>query len=258
MRWLLLADVHANLAALEAVLADGSSDAHGVLVGGDLIGYGPDPEACVARLRALDAIAVAGNHERMLTGAVPWRCGAAARRALAWTATALGPAEQAWLAALPIWQRIGPSLLLCHGSPADPDRYVDRPDRVAAALAEMAAVAPGASLLACGHTHRACWATATELHPIQRWPLTVFLPEDEPVLINPGAVGQSRDRHLFARYAILDSEGRWVEFRAVPYDVRSTVRRMRAAGLRSPLRARSLLRRVLAEARSREGRCASV
>lgn len=246
MRLGLLSDVHANLEALEAVLS--WLDRRGVdqvLCPGDLVGYGPSPGACVAQVLARpDVLAVAGNHDLIVRGELTTaRCSASARAALAWTARQPGLAP---LAALPRTARAG-EVALAHGSWTDPERYVRSLDDVRDALAEV-----DARVLVVGHTHVPLVATADRVL-LQARAGRVALPRDAQVLVNPGAVGQTRFGPPRARAAVLDLDRGEVELGAVRYDLRATRRRLRAAGLpadsvhvREPAKAwvkRALLRR---------------
>ena len=118
MRYAVLADVHANLEALEAALAAASAEgAERVICAGDIVGYHADPEACVERLRAASAVCVAGNHDRVAAGlAGPEGFGPAARRAALWTRARLSPASRAFLASLPLARVVDGRFLVVHGA----------------------------------------------------------------------------------------------------------------------------------------------
>ncbi len=153
MRYLVLSDVHANLEALEAVLEAERSWTQ-VLVLGDLVGYGADPNAVVDRIRALPIAAmVRGNHDKVATGLAPVDSfNPVARHAIGWTTRVLTPENHAWLAALPE----GPTPLdehveICHGAPHDEDFYVF--DELDAQRASAGLTRP---VCLFGHTHVAC------------------------------------------------------------------------------------------------------
>ena len=119
MRIAVLSDIHANLPALDAVLDDaGAVDAVWHL--GDVVGYGPDPDGVVDRLRAVGAIGVRGNHDAAAVGGpeIDW-FNPDARRAMEWTRAAISPATLAWLSALPE-RRTEEAASLVHGSPREP------------------------------------------------------------------------------------------------------------------------------------------
>ena len=119
MRILVVSDVHANIRALDAVLgAAGRVDATWHL--GDVVGYGPDPDAVVARLRDIGAVGVRGNHDAAALGGDEIELfNTDARRAMEWTKSVIGPETRAWLGTLP-QRRTEGDFTLVHGSPRDP------------------------------------------------------------------------------------------------------------------------------------------
>ncbi|HVZ22304.1 MAG TPA: metallophosphoesterase family protein, partial [Vicinamibacterales bacterium] len=126
MRYLVLSDIHANLEALEATLG-GAAPHDAVLVLGDLVGYGADPNAVVARVRALQpAACIRGNHDKVAVGIDRVEgFNHLARQAIEWTASALEPGHREWLAALPEGPTVVDGLVeICHGAPFDEDVYI--------------------------------------------------------------------------------------------------------------------------------------
>src|SRR5882762_9399849 len=125
MRYLVLTDIHANLEALDACLADAAARGYDeTLVLGDLVGYGADPNAVVARVLDLQPSAIVrGNHDKVACGIEqPEGFNAAARMAALWTQDMLTPAHRDWLAALPVGPCVVNGLVqICHGSPFDED-----------------------------------------------------------------------------------------------------------------------------------------
>src|SRR5215203_6878393 len=126
MRYLILSDIHANLGALEAVLAMGVV-ADATLVLGDVVGYGADPNAVIERVRDLPAATfIRGNHDKVGAGIESVRSfNHLARQAIEWTSAVLTPEHRQWLADLPQ----GPFVVddtteICHGSPFDEDVYI--------------------------------------------------------------------------------------------------------------------------------------
>jgi diadenosine tetraphosphatase ApaH/serine/threonine PP2A family protein phosphatase len=250
-RWALLADVHGNLEALEAVLAH-LADWPGarLISAGDLVGYGADPEACIERVRARDAVCVAGNHEAMVLGQLGFdRCVHAGIRAALWTRAALSGSSRAWLAGLPRTRAASGELMVCHGCLDDPEFYVSTPAHAEAALERLAREHPGIRVLVCGHTHRPMLHVAGEPRPV-RVGVTLPLPREGRCLVNPGAVGQSRDGRPLARYVRYDDERGAVTFFELAYDDQRTCEKLRRAGLvprvafRPPRGARRQLERL--------------
>ena len=201
----LLSDIHGNLVALEAVLAD-LPPVKTLWVMGDTVGYGPDPADCLALLRERGARIVAGNHDRAVaTGLGLELFNPVAREAVVLHRRWLGAADRDALAALPL-TFVADRYLVCHGSPRDPLwEYVSDPLTARRAMADAAAPS------CCnGHTHV---------------PAVFYLAGG--VMINPGSVGQPRDGDPRAAYALLDPQSAEVAFRRVGYDVAKTQRRMR-------------------------------
>src|ERR1051325_9736690 len=137
MRYLVLTDIHANLEALETCLASAATAGYDrLLVLGDLVGYGPNPNEVVARIQDLEPLAmIRGNHDKVACGLEqPDGFNAVARRAAIWTFDVLTPTPRSWLPSLPKGAVLVDDLIeICHGSPFDEDAYVfDQLDSVRA------------------------------------------------------------------------------------------------------------------------------
>lgn len=212
MRYGLLADVHANLAALEATLdALRQEEPDRFICAGDIVGYGPQPNECIEVLRDLGAVCVAGNHELIALGQLPdegihpW-----ATETLRWTRKELSDDNRSWLEQLPIRTDTPDGITVAHGSLDDTRTYVRSEELAAEQLAKLT----DTSVLVLGHTH-----SQFEVR------------HDAGLLVNPGAVGQTREPRIRAASATLDLESRAVRFLAVPYDSRATDRALAANGL---------------------------
>lgn len=234
MRLAVLSDVHANREALLAVqekLDELKPDCLCYL--GDAVGYNPDPQFCLDRLTAAAAVVVRGNHDKAVSSLdnLDW-FNDVARAALLWTRQQLDPAALQRLAS---WPR-GPvvhegRLLLCHGSPMDEDLYVTRPADGQRCLRYLRERHPGIDLCFFGHTH------VPVLIPEGGRPLAlgdgvrVSLEPGRAYLINPGSVGQPRDRVPEASFGLLDDgEMAYTHFR-VPFAIEAVQEKIRAAGL---------------------------
>jgi len=144
----------------------------------------------------------------------------------------LSAEARAFITALPRWRTVAPDVVVCHGDLRDAGRYVSDAAAAAEALAQLAVLSDDAKLLVCGHTHHAALYGAS-------WGFERIGENEDrrlprgPVLLNPGAVGQARERAArpSARYAIVDLARRAVRFRAVAYLHGVTLRKMRRAGL---------------------------
>ena len=233
MKLALVSDIHGNLEALDAVLAELDRTVPGarLVCGGDIVGYGPDPEACIARLRDRGAVCVIGNHEEMVLGRRDFsHCVHAGIVAAVWTRTALSSAAREYLERLPPWVEAAPGVIVCHGNLESSETYVSTPERAEAAMTQLRARHPGARVLVCGHTHHQA------VHQEDGGFQLVTAPREQelrwPCLVNPGSVGQARDSTKpMARYAVLDIEGRRISFHELTYDPASTLRKLRQAGL---------------------------
>jgi len=232
MRIVVVSDIHSNLVALDAVLgAAGSVDAVWHL--GDVVGYGPDPNGVVARLKEIGAVGVRGNHDAAAAGGneIDW-FNPDARRAMEWTRDAIEPATLAWLAALPE-RRTEAGFELVHGSPRQPIwEYIVSE---ASARANLDRLTGTAALH--GHTHvPVAWRDVDgEVELIRGRDGETFRLDDHRVLLNPGSVGQPRDGIPTASYLILEPEAGRATWHRAAYDIPAVQDRMRAAGLPSSL-----------------------
>ncbi len=237
MRIAVLSDIHANLVALDAVLTD-AGEVDGLWHLGDVVGYGPEPDAVVDRLRDAGAIGVRGNHDAAACGGpeIEW-FNPEARRAMEWTRRAIAPTTIEWLAALPE-RRTERACDLVHGSHREPLwEYVTSQS---IARANLAVLAPGTSIGLHGHTHVPVAFVEEDggLAVVRGRPGTVLELAGRRALVNPGSVGQPRDGDADASYLIWEPEGQRVTWHRVPYDVAGVQRAVRDAGLPSSLAAR--------------------
>ena len=228
MRIAVLSDIHSNLVALDAVLAAaGKVDAVWHL--GDVVGYGPEPDAVVARLTEIGAGGVRGNHDAAAAGGseIDW-FNPDAKAAMEWTRETISATTRDWLAALPL-RRMETSFTLVHGSPRDPIwEYV-----TSAALARAGLSAISTEHGLHGHTHVPIAFTMVDGRMRTLAPRAgnmVALGEGR-MLLNPGSVGQPRDHDPRASYMVLDVGAGTATWGRVAYDFDAVGASMRAAGL---------------------------
>ena len=245
MKYLVISDIHANLEALTAVLgAAGAPDR--VLVLGDLVGYGADPNPVIDRIRALPATTIIrGNHDKVGAGLEDVEgFNYLARHAIAWTASALTSDNKAWLAALPMGPvQVEPLLEICHGAPFDEDCYIF--DDLDATRALRTSRAP---LCLFGHTHvpaafRLAQDELAMIGPPRGPRFRIALERDVKYLVNCGAVGQPRDGDPQAAFGLVDTADRTLTVVRVPYDVSAAQAKIIAAGLPEVLAQRLALGR---------------
>lgn len=230
MRILVISDIHANLTALEAVLADaGDFDAAWCL--GDLVGYGPDPNECVQRIRGLpDLICLVGNHDAAALGQIDLASfNPEARMAVKWTQDVLTPTNMDYLRNLPERQESG-EVTLVHGSPRQPVWEYLLDTRTATKNFEYF----DTHYCFVGHSHLPVIYHLTEDHPMAK--LSVPEPQSQiemqpRAILNPGSVGQPRDHNPKAAYAIFDSAALTWNYRRAEYDIASIQERMKEQGL---------------------------
>lgn len=230
MRILVISDIHANFTALEAVIKDaGNFDQVWCL--GDVVGYGPEPNECINRLREFDHICLAGNHDLAVVGKVAlWDFTQDAREVIFWTRHWLTSINLDWLQSLPdTILEVGYDITLVHGSPRDPVWEYITEENVAKSNLDLI------NTLIClnGHTHlpiiyRKPW---DDWRVLEEWPRInspIHMTLDR-MIINPGSVGQPRDEDPRAAYAIIDIETMTFTHRRVQYDVSYVQKLMKQA-----------------------------
>ena len=237
MRFLIISDIHGNIDALEAVLARAPSESYdSLLVLGDLVGYGGNPNEVVDRIFDLKPdVMIRGNHDKVATG-IEGADGfnRVAAEAARWTQKALTPKNRERVAALPAGpQNADRDIEVCHGTPFDEDAYVFDEDAAVSAL-------ESASRQICffGHTHvpiayvqKGTSLSALHLQPGGSEKIVVNIVKKNRYLINPGSVGQPRDTDPRASYATFDTKKQRVEVRRVPYRIDLAQQRINEVGL---------------------------
>ncbi|HEX78364.1 MAG TPA: metallophosphoesterase family protein [Dehalococcoidia bacterium] len=233
MRYAILADIHANLAAFQAVLDDikakGGADQIWCL--GDVVGYGPDPHQCLELLQSYDHLCVAGNHDWAAVGKIdPVDFNPDAAAAARWTARQLTAEDIAYLENLPLTLSTD-DFTLAHGSPRDPIwEYL-----LSSAAAKDSFRHFQSQYCLVGHSHV---PLLFMLNAERDTCLAFGLPADIPLelggrrlILNPGGVGQPRDGDPRAAYALYHADSRALYHYRIPYDIKTTQRKMLDLGL---------------------------
>ncbi len=226
MKILVISDIHANYTAFDTVLQHCAGEWDFVWCLGDVVGYGPDPNECVERLKTLPQLCLAGNHDWAALNRLDVRTfNPDARRAVEWTQDTLTTENTRFLEALPVTFVIG-EYTLVHASPREPIwEYILEP--MIAALNFPHFETPYCLV---GHTHQPVIYTlgaddgeAASAMPHYDQPRAL---NGSRQIINPGSIGQPRDQNPAAAYGILDMTEGIFEHRRVDYDIKSVQRRM--------------------------------
>jgi len=228
MRYAILADIHSNLEAFKAVLehAESKSGFDQIWCLGDIVGYGPDPCACIELLRKHDSICVAGNHDwATIDKADISEFNLAAAEACLWTYKQLSSDDVDYLLELPqvIMQK---DFTLVHGSPGKPLwEYV-----LSTGVAKQNFDHFDTKYCLVGHSHvplvYAYDDEADDCHSVELSDGYSFKIAEQRLIINPGGVGQPRDGNPKASYMIYDSDAGTVNLHRVDYDYSKTQAKM--------------------------------
>jgi len=229
MRVLVISDIHANFVALEAVL-NHAPQYEAVWCLGDLVGYGPNPNECVERVRNLPNLkCLVGNHDKAVLDEIDINAfNGDARTAVSWTQSVSAHATLDYLRALPETDAYG-EYFLTHGSPRQPvweyilDRYTAK-ENFPYFTSRYCLVGHTHTPIIYREAHGDCYEEAPNYRQVRAL-------ANDRLIINPGSVGQPRDNNPDAAYAVLDTDANLWEYRRVPYDIAETQKRMRAANL---------------------------
>lgn len=232
-----ISDIHGNLEALQAVLADLPEEVETTYCLGDVIGYGASPEECCELVREREMPLITGNHDLAVVDLgtdLNWFNPVAAAAVL-WTREHLSEESAHFLRTRPRTVQSGDTLFV-HGSVRDPDEYIMSSDVAQDNLDVLRSEYPGVRVCFFGHTHVKAVAPPPEDKVSVESP-TLDLGGGGPYLINPGSVGQPRDGDTFASYVLVEpnkdneTSGPLVTYRPVEYDVQKAQARIREAGL---------------------------
>jgi predicted phosphodiesterase len=232
MRYALLADIHANMEAFTAVLADierrGGVDEFWCL--GDIVGYGPDPSDCIQLLRQQPHVCVSGNHDLAAIGRVDaLRFNPDAAFAIRWTQQQLNREDIEYLESLPRVISRG-DFTMVHGSPREPIwEYLVSSGSAGESFSHFKT-----KFCLVGHSHRPLMFRQNKDGGCSFIPLSISIGQvlrGNRAIFNPGGIGQPRDGDLRASYAIYDNESSVVRLYRVAYDINTTQQKMTEANL---------------------------
>jgi diadenosine tetraphosphatase ApaH/serine/threonine PP2A family protein phosphatase len=227
MRYAVISDIHGNIEALQAVIADiAHRSVDRIVCLGDIVGYYPDPESCIDLVRAESDLCIAGNHDFAAIGLIDTaNFTYFAFAAMEWTKSALSSGAKKFLASLPLTAEKN-GIFFAHASPASPEQWgYIFPDSEGAIFEAFTAIASPLNFI--GHTH---WPSIMiqsgdriSLHPEH----AIRLRPESCYLINAGSVGQPRDFDSRSCYALYDTESQTVSIIRVTYDFTITQRKIR-------------------------------
>lgn len=228
MRFALFGDIHANLEALEAVLADAKErNATDYVCLGDIVGYNADPVACLERVWSMECPSVKGNHDEDASGTHSLESmNPVAAAALEWTRRQLSDEHRDWLRRLRMVRQVA-DFTVVHSTLDQPSHWnyvTNRFDAMANFSYQFTQVGFH------GHTHvPRVYVKAERVQEVAAD--TVVIEDACKYFINIGSVGQPRDGDWRASYVIFDTEHKLVEFRRIEYDIATTQRKILEAGL---------------------------
>jgi predicted phosphodiesterase len=245
-RLAIISDIHGNRVALEEVLRDCEvRNIDAILCLGDIVGYGPEPSECLALVRSNCRLSIRGNHEdAVLNPAHARTWNYAAQAGIAYARRTMTQDALAFLATLPSSFAISETILGIHDSPTPNEEgmtYLKTRNDAIEAFGWF-----DEHICLVGHTHvPCCFTTRTtsslevispddvDEHPISFVDrrAEIELPTSGRAIINPGSVGQPRDRDPRASYCVVDLGRSVVEMQRVAYDIAEAQRRTLAAGL---------------------------
>lgn len=231
-----ISDIHGNLEALQAVFKSIEADHVDITVHlGDLVGYNADPKECVQLLKAKGAVSVLGNHDlAILEPKMAKGFNVLAHAAITYAQQQLTASETRYLQSMPRVEVLWDKYLLCHGSPESIESYLlnlFQAKRIFNLLRKRYA---GLSFCFFGHTHvQKLWICDErgKVSSPSELPDQFVLQSEHSYLINPGSVGQPRQHDSRARYLIFDTDRMFLNFRAVPYDIEKTQKKILEANL---------------------------
>lgn len=229
----LFSDIHGNLEALNSIIEDARDQGvTNFACLGDLVGYGPDPGGCIAKVQEIGCVCVKGNHDDDASNDRDlWNLSDVARESLTWTRERLSESQKQWLRDLPLQKRLGRHMLV-HASLEEPAswHYIKNKFDAQIALANQSQ-----SLCFFGHTHVpvAYSSDGSSVKAIKD--SEISLDKGMKYLVNVGSVGQPRDGNPKACYVILDSTSKALQYQRVNYNIERVVEELSQAGLSTNL-----------------------
>jgi predicted phosphodiesterase len=229
MRYGVFSDVHSNLEAFEAVCEDFKScHIDQFLFLGDIVGYGASPLECIEKLKSLDPVSIAGNHDWAVADVIGLdHFNQMAAQSIVWTREKISESERLLLSSLELMKN-GTTWRLVHGTLNNPQDFNYMTD-VYAAASTFSCLKEQVCFI--GHTHKAGILIQNKEKIISCQEKFIKLKKDLRYIVNAGSVGQPRDGNCMASFCIFDDADLSIEFRRVPYDARSARKKIIDIGL---------------------------
>ena len=217
-----IADIHANYTALKVALDYmQAAGVDKILCLGDIVGEGAEPFRCIQALKDKPNIfSIAGNHDRHIIGDKDVRVTKTAAKLLDWTAENMSPSNVRFLKQLPQGMTVDDTFIMVHGSLVERDAYILNPQEISKNLTCMINNFPTMKICFFGHTHIPMLINPKQVQTELRETKTFQLDPRAVYLINPGSVGQPRDKCPLAAFGIFDAENWRMTFFRKPYDYR--------------------------------------
>ncbi len=233
MRYGLIGDVHANLRAFQVALKKLETvGVDKIIFLGDLVGYGPDPGACIDLFAVQPkALPISGNHDRQVLGDKDPNMRRTAARALEWTKSQLTPNQIQILQSFPQGRTVDDTFIVVHGSLVSRDAYILKMSEVETNRKCMVEEFDGFRVCFFGHTHVPMLIGTNKVVMDLAETKAFKLNPDDVYLINPGSVGQPRDKCPLSAFGVFDTEAWTMTFFREAYDVAGTRDAIKAAGL---------------------------
>ncbi len=240
MKYALIADIHANEAAFRAVLAKiDTLEVDSIVCLGDVVGYNASPGACIDICREREILSLSGKHDRYVVNGIQDKIRQETEDVITYTAARISPEQLAWLKALPEQEILDNDWLLVHGSPLDKDEYMLKEHHWTRNLKAMKQTYMGLDICFFCHTHFPMVLSKDDYETHLHQERTLQLKRGMIYMINPGSVGQPRDRCPKSSFCTFDDCEYEVRFYRVDYDIENTQNKLIDAGL-SPKLARRL------------------
>jgi predicted phosphodiesterase len=236
VRVAIISDIHSNLEALQAVLDEIDEENISLVVNlGDLVGYNANPKECVDLVQERKIVSILGNHDRAATHLKHAEgFNILAYQAVVWSAKNLSADHKQFLDKLQHTKVLWDRYLLFHGAPGNPDGYIFYLFQAKKVFNYMRKKTPGVRLAFFGHTHhRAVWQRDVrgKVSKVEISEDHLLLDAEQMYLINPGSVGQPRQKQWKASYLVFNNEPETIQFKSVAYDVHSAQNKIREAHL---------------------------